>query len=142
MALSLALTVQAGEVGILVQDLALMREVLVDLLGIPDHPLLIRVLRQILKVLLLLLRDDVVHGVPRVLTLAGELRLGIVGALARQALLVVVSVICLRGLHILQASLGPARESVAGVPVDVHLRLRAILVEVVLRFVGLAHELI
>lgn len=122
--------IQAREVGILVQHLTLIGEVLVNLLRIADHSLLIRILGQIFQVLLLLLGKDVLHGVSRVLVraLAGELRVTVVGALARQGLLAVVRIVALRGAHVRQS----------GVAAAVHLELEAVLGEMALGFVRVA----
>ena len=60
-----------------------MGEVLVDLLWVTDDSLLVGILGQVLQVLLLLLRDYVIHGIPRVLALVRELGLSIVRALPR-----------------------------------------------------------
>lgn len=67
--LILIAAIQSGKVRILIQHLTLITKIFVYLLRVANHTLLIWVLRQVLQILLLLLRDDMRHGIPRVLAL-------------------------------------------------------------------------
>ena len=71
--LILIAVIEPRKVRILVQDLTLVRKVFVYLLWIANYALLIRILRKILQILLLLLRNNMCHCVPCILALVRQL---------------------------------------------------------------------
>lgn len=117
--------IQPRKISILIQNLALICcKVFVYLLWVADYALLVGVLGEVLQILLLLLRNDVCHGVARVaFALIRQLRRPtIIGPMPRQALLTIIRIMRFRRPHVHEA----------GVAGAVHFELHAVLGEMTL----------